>query len=92
MQRFLAIAAATLAVLFPPHASAATIETREQAVDAAKRWMKARCTERTPCKFRAERQGKEWRVWVHPGKPKDPTRVILFFDRQGNLLRRIDGE
>lgn len=76
------------AVAFPAQAA---IESPEQAVDAAKRWMKARCTDKSPCKFRAERQGKEWRVWVQP-KPKDPTRVILFFDREGNLIRRIDGE
>jgi hypothetical protein len=87
-----AVALFVLTLPLAPATWAAAIDTPEQAVEAAKRWMKARCTERTPCKFRAERQGKEWRVWVHPGKPKDPTRVILFFDRQGNLLRRIDGE
>lgn len=89
MSFFRAMAAAALAFAIPAHAA---IESPEQAVDAAKRWMKARCTDKAPCRFRAERQGKEWRVWVHPGKAKDPTRVILFFDREGNLIRRIDGE
>ena len=89
MSLFRLAAAALVAVAFPAQAA---IESPEQAVDAARRWMKARCTDKSPCRFRAERQGKDWRVWVHPGKAKDPTRVILFFDREGNLIRRIDGE
>ena len=68
------------------------IATPQAATEAARRYTKAICTERKPCRYRAEPQGpREWRVWVHQGKSTEP-RVILFFDREGNLVRRIQGE
>lgn len=82
-----ALLAAPLAAL-----AADPIETRDEATAAARRYTQAVCTERKPCRYRAERQGpRQWRVWVYRGKSREP-RVILFFDRAGNLVRRIEGE
>lgn len=76
------------------------ITSRGAAIDAAKRYTRARCTE-VPCKYRAEHEGRQWRVWVQLGKrnargqaifPSPGRRIILFFDHDGNLIRRIEGE
>ena len=72
--------------------AAEPVTTAQAATEAARRYTKALCTERKPCRYRAEAQGpREWRVWVYQGKGTEP-RVILFFDREGNLVRRIQGE
>jgi len=81
-------------------AQSAKITDKPSAVEAAKRYTKGRCTPRAPCTFRAEREGKQWRVWVHlskrdqarAGTPESERYIILFFDADGNLLRRIEGE
>jgi hypothetical protein len=70
------------------------------AIAAAKRYTKARCTE-TPCQYRVRREGKQWNVWVdftkrsRPGAKPQPYHgghVILYFNQQGQLVRRIQGE
>jgi hypothetical protein len=70
------------------------------AIAAAKRYTKGQCTE-TPCSFKPRREGSRWNVWVEftkrsaPGKkplPYPGGHVILYFDREGNLVRRIAGE
>jgi len=70
------------------------------AISAAKRYTKAQCTE-TPCQYRARREGKQWNVWVdftkrsRPGAKPQPYHgghVILYFNQQGQLTRRIQGE
>jgi hypothetical protein len=70
------------------------IASRGAAIEAAKRYTRARCAE-VPCKYRAEHEGRQWRVWVQLGKrsSRGPARqIILFFDHDGNLIRRIEGE
>ena len=63
--------------------------------------MRARCTDRTPCRFRAERDGRQWRVWVRFSErnsrgqavyPSPGKQVVLTFDAGGNLLRRLEVE
>lgn len=70
------------------------------AIAAAKRYTKAQCTQ-TPCRYRARREGKQWNVWVdftkrsRPGAKPQPYHgghVILHFNPQGQLVRRIQGE
>jgi hypothetical protein len=70
------------------------------AIAAAKRYSKAQCTE-TPCNYRARREGKQWNVWVEftkrsrPGATPQPYHgghVILYFNEEGQLVRRIKGE
>ena len=71
------------------------------AIEAAKRYLKARCTAETPCKFKPEHEGKQWRVWVQLTKRGSANRaalpypggtLILYFDEAGNLTRRLEGE
>jgi Tfp pilus assembly protein FimT len=76
------------------------IADKASAIEAAKRYTRGRCTSQAPCTFRAEREGRQWRVWVHLSR-RDPQRgaapdseryVILFFDSDGNLIRRVEGQ
>ena len=77
------------------------ISDAASAVDAAKRYVKARCTDETPCKFKPEREGKQWRVWVQTTRrdsanaaprPYPGGTLILYFDAKGNLIRRLEGD
>ena len=60
------------------------------AVAAAQRYVKARCTPEKPCKFKPEREGKQWRVWVK--LPPPGGSLVLYFDTKGNLLRRLEAD
>ena len=71
------------------------------AIAAAKRYTKARCTKETPCEFRARREGKQWNVMVEFSKRNNPREiaqrypgghVLLYFNQQGQLVRRVEGE
>jgi len=77
------------------------ITDNASAIEAAKRYLKARCTTETPCTFKPEHEGKQWRVWVQLTKRTAPNRgpvhypggtLILYFDEGGNLTRRLEGE
>ena len=77
------------------------ITDNASAVEAAKRYLKARCTTETPCSFKPEHEGKQWRVWVQLTKRNAPGAVahpypggtlILYFDAKGSLLRRLEGD
>ena len=82
-------------------ASEAGITDAASAVDAAKRYLKARCTAETPCRFKPEHEGKQWRVWVQLTKRNPPNgkpvpypggTLILYFGEDGSLKRRLEGE
>lgn len=81
-----ALLASILAVLAPP--AFAAITDSASAVEAAKRYTKARCTATAPCRYKAERDGKQWRVWVQHAAGK----LVLSFDAEGNLLRRLEAD
>src|SRR5688500_9272101 len=77
------------------------ITDNASAVSAAKRYLKARCNAETPCKFKPEQEGKQWRVWVQTTKryeanqaprPYPGGTLILYFDAKGNLTRRLEAE
>ena len=81
--------------------AAEAIVDEASAIAAAKRYTKARCTAETPCTFKPRREGKQWNVWVQftkrsaPGKaalPYPGGHVLLYFDREGHLVRRVEGE
>ena len=81
-------------------AESTKVTDQASAIQAAKRYTKAQCTD-TPCNYRARREGKQWNVWVEftkrasPGaapKPYPGGHVILYFDAEGSLVRRIQGE
>ena len=86
--------AACLAVLAGGQAIAAeAIKSPGAAIEAAKKYVKGRCTA-SPCKYRAQRDGPQWRVWVDlPAQGKTPGgHIVLYFDREGNLIRRLEGD
>lgn len=80
--------------------AAEPITSTASATEAAKHLMKVRCAGETACKYKAEREGKQWRVWVHFSKRADRAGarpvadgyVVLYFDGQGTLIRRVEGE
>ena len=92
----LAVSASVAAAAEP-----AQVTDEASAIAVAKRYMKARCTAETPCEFRPRREGAQWNVWVEftkrsrPGAKPQPYHgghVILYFNQQGQLVRRIDGQ
>jgi hypothetical protein len=71
------------------------------AIAAAKRYTKAQCAAETPCTYKPRREGKQWNVWVQFTKRSAPDKaprpypgghVVLYFDREGSLVRRVEGE
>lgn len=82
-------------------ADGAGIIDDSSAINAAKRYLKARCTTETPCKFKPEHEGAQWRVWVQLTKrnsaneaprPYPGGTLILYFDSKGNLTRRLEAD
>lgn len=82
-------------------ATSAPVPDEASAIAAAKKYTKAKCTVETPCTYRPRREGKQWNVWVEftkrhtPGEKPQPYHgghVILYFDAEGHLVRRIQGE
>jgi hypothetical protein len=82
-------------------AAFAQVVDEASAIAAAKRYTKAQCTAETPCTYKPRREGKQWNVWVQftrrnaPGQKPQPYHgghIILYFDAQGHLVRRVQGE
>lgn len=83
--RAILLASFLVAGMFP---AGAAIHDSAGAIEAARRHTKARCTASAPCKYKAQRDGKQWRVWVeHAGGT-----LVLYFDAEGNLLRRLEAD
>ena len=98
MSRFLVILAGAAVTAWADGSTRVTDE--KSAIAAAKRYTKAQCTE-TPCQYRPRREGQQWNVWVEltrrdrPGAAPQPYHgghVILYFNEEGQLVRRIKGE
>lgn len=103
--RLMRTGGAILAVLALCAGSIANAESKvtdqASAIEVAKRYTRARCTAETPCTFKARREGSQWNVWVQftkrfaPNempKPYPGGHVILYFNNEGSLVRRIEGE
>jgi hypothetical protein len=89
----IALAAASLAA----GAESNGITDAESAVRAAKRFTKGQCTAKVPCTYKAQRDGKQWRVWVKQTKAEAASAgarrtVVLYFDSNGTLLRRLEAD
>lgn len=93
-------AAVALVLCACTEARSAPVIDEASAIAAAKKYTKAKCTE-TPCTYRPRREGPQWNVWVEftkrhaPGEKPRPYHgghVILYFDAEGHLVRRIQGE
>ena len=85
------------------NAAAEPIEIADSAgaIRAAQRYTKGRCVAEPPCKYKAEKEGNQWRVWVRIPKRSNPREItntypagtiVLFFDRKGHLLRRLEAD
>ena len=96
---FASVVALTISVTAPAESSAIT--DAASAIRAAKRYTKASCNAAAPCTYKAQREGKQWRVSVKLTKQNSPRGaaypyaggdLFLFFDSRGYLLRRLGGE
>jgi hypothetical protein len=94
-------AAAALVMGVGFEAGSAPVTDEASAIAAAKKYTKGRCTVETPCAFKPRREGKQWNVWVEftkrnaPGAKAYPYpggHVLLYFDAEGRLVRRVAGE
>lgn len=100
ISRLLASIGALLIAVAAIASESTQVTDEASAIAAAKRYTKARCTE-TPCQYRARREGKQWNVLVEFSKGKrrgeagqrDPGgHLLLYFNQQGQLVRRVEGE
>lgn len=82
-------------------AEGAPITDNASAVEAARHYLKARCTPETPCTFKPQREGKQWRVWVRLTRRNSANQaprtfpggtLILYFNSKGSLLRRLEAD
>jgi hypothetical protein len=100
--RLKGIFASVVVVVGTASADQATRITDEaSAIAVAKRYTKAQCKPETPCHFRARREGKQWNVLVEFTKRNHPREiankypgghVLLYFNEEGQLVRRVQGE
>jgi len=99
--RHILLLVAVLAAALAVAAESTQVTDEASAVAAAKRYTKARCNAETPCEFLARREGKRWNVLVEFTKRKRPNEVaqrypgghvLLYFNEQGQLERRVEGE
>ena|SRR6185503_7082979 len=80
--------------------SAERVTDEASAIAVAKKYVKARCTVEAPCHFKPRREGSQWNVLVEFTKPNaygKPDRypgghVLLYFNQEGQLVRRVNGE
>lgn len=80
-------------------ATAALILDGAAAVAEARKYVKGRCNAKTPCTFEPRREGKQWNVRVTftkrnsaGEKPYPDGYLLLYFDGEGRLVRRVEGE
>ena len=80
-------------------AEPARVTDEASAVAVAKKYVKAQCTA-TPCHFKPRREGSQWNVLVEFTKPTPAGKlerypgghVLLYFNQEGQLVRRVKGE
>ena len=80
-------------------ANAGRVTDEASAIAVAKKYVKAQCTE-TPCHFRPRREGSQWNVLVEFTKRNEAGKlerypgghVLLYFNQEGQLVRRVKGE
>lgn len=93
--------AALLAVAGVAWAPSAVALDRVGAVDAARKQVKHKCTDATPCKFTATQEGNRWQVRVEftrRASPQDKPmpykggHAIFVFDQGGRVVGRIEGQ
>ena len=74
---------------------------RVGAIDAARKQVKHKCTDATPCKFTATQEGNRWQVRVEFTRRASPEakpmpykggHAIFVFDQGGRVVGRIEGQ
>jgi len=81
-------------------AEAARVTDEASAIAAAKRYVKAQCAAEKPCHFKPRREGSQWNVLVEFTKRNEAGNlerypgghVLLYFNQEGQLVRRVNGE
>ena len=98
---FICTALIGLLASLPAAAEGRAITDKASATEAARRFLKTRCTDDLPCKFKPERDGKQWRVWVQTTRRASPNQapkpypggtLVLYFDANGTLTRRLEAD
>lgn len=101
MRDLLLIIAAVLVVGVGFEAVSAPVTDEASAIAEAKKYTKGRCNAETLCTFNPRREGKQWNVLVEFTKrntrgektSRHPAgHVLLYFDAEGRLVRRVQGE
>ena len=80
-------------------AESGRVTDEASAIAVAKKYVKAQCTE-TPCHFTPRREGSQWNVMVEFTKRNAAGKldrypgghVLLYFNQEGQLVRRVKGE
>ncbi|HEX9183831.1 MAG TPA: hypothetical protein VF876_11275 [Burkholderiales bacterium] len=82
-------------------APAAFALDRAGAIEAAKKQVKHKCTDETPCNFTATQEGTRWNVRVEftrRAAPQDKPmpykggHAIFIFDKSGRVVGRVEGK
>lgn len=92
--------AALLALAGAAWEPAALALDRVGAIEAARKQVKHKCTDETPCTFTATQDGARWQVRVEFTKRATPQdkpvpykggHAILVFDKSGRVVGRVEG-
>ena len=92
--------AAVIAVLAGLWTFDAAALDRQGAIEAARKQVKHKCTDETPCTFTATQEGARWQVRVEFTKRATPQdkplpykggHAIFIFDKSGRVVGRVEG-
>jgi hypothetical protein len=81
-------------------ANSVRVADEASAIAVAKKYVKAQCTTEAPCHFTPRREGSHWNVLVEFTKRNAAGKldrypgghVLLYFNQEGQLVRRVKGE
>jgi hypothetical protein len=81
-------------------ANSGRVTDEASAIAAAKKYVKAQCAAEKPCHFKPRREGSQWNVLVEFTKRNEAGNlerypgghVLLYFNQEGQLVRRVKGE
>ena len=81
-------------------AESGRVTDEASAIAVAKKYVKAQCGAEKPCYFKPRREGSQWNVLVEFTKRNEAGKferypgghVLLYFNQEGQLVRRVQGE
>jgi hypothetical protein len=94
------ISIVVLAAIGVVSAERALVTDEASAIATAKKYVKAQCAAEKPCHFKPRREGSQWNVLVEFTKRNEAGKlerypgghVLLYFNQEGQLVRRVNGE